>query len=168
MPMDGVTLYLAAQELNGLLAGGRVDKITQPERDEIVILIRNGGENRSLLLSASAACARAQLTRLKKANPLEPPNLCMLMRKHLLGGRISEIRQAESDRILEIEFEHTDELGDRAKKTLVCEFMGKHSNLILLSADGRIMHDVIIAASVAMQSTALRLINLRTFIKTSF
>ena len=139
MPMDGVTLCLVARELNGLLAGGRVDKVSQPERDEVNLTIRNGGENRLLLLSANPASARAHITSERKANPLEPPNLCMLMRKHLLGGRISSIRQAESDRILEIAFEHTDELGDRAKKTLVCEFMGKHSNLILVSESGKIM-----------------------------
>lgn len=139
MPMDGVTLNLIARELDALLAGGRVDKVSQPERDEIILTVRNGGENHLLLLSASAACARAQITREKKANPLEPPNLCMLMRKHLLGGRIASVRQAESDRILEIVFEHTDELGDRAKKTLICEFMGKHSNLILVAENGRIM-----------------------------
>ena len=139
MPMDGVTLCLVARELDGLLSGGRVDKISQPERDEVILTIRNGGENRLLLLSANPASARAHITREKKANPLEPPNLCMLMRKHLLGARIARIRQAESDRILEIVFEHTDELGDRARKTLVCEFMGKHSNLILVSENGRIM-----------------------------
>lgn len=139
MPMDGVTFNLVARELHALLAGGRVDKITQPERDELILLIRNGGENHLLLLSASPACARAQITRAKKANPLEPPNLCMLMRKHLSGARVIEIRQAESDRILEIEFEHIDELGDKARKTLICEFMGKHSNLILVGSDGKIM-----------------------------
>ena len=139
MPMDGVTFGMIAKELNQLLAGGRVDKVTQPERDEVILLIRNGGENHSLLLSASPACARAHLTRVKKANPLEPPNLCMLLRKHLLGGRLLSVRQAESDRILEFTFEHIDELGDHARKTLIGEFMGKHSNLIFVSADGRII-----------------------------
>ena len=139
MPMDGVTFGMIAKELNQLLAGGRVDKVTQPERDEVILLIRNGGENHSLLLSASPACARVHLTRVKKANPLEPPNLCMLLRKHLLGGRLLSVRQAESDRILEFTFEHIDELGDHARKTLIGEFMGKHSNLIFVSADGRII-----------------------------
>ncbi len=139
MPMDGVTVYLAAQELNSMLAGGRVDKITQPERDEVIILIRNNGENHSLLLSASAGCARANITHVKKSNPLEPPNLCMLMRKHLIGGRVRRVSQCESDRILEIEIEHRDELGDDTTKTIVCEFMGKHSNIILISAEGRII-----------------------------
>jgi len=139
MPMDGVTIYHIANELNELLTGGRIDKISQPERDEVLLLIRSKGENHQLLLSASAGCARAHITRIKKANPLEPPNLCMLMRKHLIGGRISFVRQALSDRILEIGIEHIDELGDKSEKTIVCEFMGKHSNIILLHKDGRIM-----------------------------
>ena len=139
MPMDGLTLGLIARELNDTLSGGRVDRIVQPERDEIILTIRSGGTNYMLLLSASAGCARAHLTQLKKSSPLEPFNLCMLLRKHLSGARITDIRQVESDRILEIEFEHLDELGDRAKKTLICEFMGKHSNLIFTDGNGRII-----------------------------
>ena len=136
MPLDGFTLGLIARELNATLAGGRIDRVVQPERDELILTVRNGGANHMLLLSASAGCARAHLTEVKKSSPLEPFNLCMLMRKHLSGGRIVEIRQAESDRILEIEIEHLDELGDRARKTIVCEFMGKHSNLIFTAAGG--------------------------------
>ncbi len=139
MPFDGLTLGLIARELNATLAGGRIDRIVQPERDELILTVRSGGANHMLLLSASAGCARAHLTEVKKSSPLEPFNLCMLMRKHLSGARIVEIRQAESDRILEIEIEHLDELGDRARKRIVCEFMGKHSNLIFVSADGRII-----------------------------
>ncbi len=139
MPFDGFTLGLLARELNDTLAGGRVDRVVQPERDELILTVRSGGANHMLLLSASAGCARAHLTEFKKSSPLEPFNLCMLMRKHLSGARIVEIRQIDCDRILEIEFEHLDELGDRARKTLVCEFMGKHSNLIFVSADGRII-----------------------------
>ncbi len=139
MPMDGVTFHLIANELNALLAGGRVDKITQPERDEVIITVRSQGENHNLLLSASAGCARAHVTKIKKSNPLEPPNLCMLMRKHLIGGRIRFVRQALSDRILEIGIEHIDELGDQSEKILICEFMGKHSNIIFVNKDGRIM-----------------------------
>ncbi len=139
MPMDGVTFYLIAKELDRMLAGGRIDKIAQPERDEIIITIRNNGENHQLLLSASAGCARAQITRIKKANPLEPPNLCMLLRKHLLGGRVSGVHQIDSDRILRIDIEHTDELGDRAKKSIIAEFMGKHSNIIFINSEGRIL-----------------------------
>lgn len=139
MPFDGLMLYHAARELHQTLSGGRVDKIVQPERDEVIITVRAGGANHQLLLSASAGCARAHLTRIKKNNPLEPPMLCMLLRKHLLGARILSVLQAESDRILEIELEHTDELGDRARKRIVCEFMGRHSNIIFTAGDGKIL-----------------------------
>ena len=139
MPLDGLTLGLVARELDAALTGGRVNRIIQPERDEIVLTIRSGGANRQLLLSATANCARAHLTTTHKNNPLEPPALCMLMRKHITGGRIVGIRSVESDRILEIEIEHFDELGDRARKRLICEFMGKHSNLIFVGGDGRII-----------------------------
>ena len=139
MPMDGLTLGLIARELNKALAGGRVSKVVQPERDEIILTIRNEGVNRQLLLSATANCARAHLTEVKKNNPLEPPALCMLMRKHIVGGRVAAIRQILADRILEIEIEHHDELGDPARKKLICEFMGKHSNLIFVDEGGRII-----------------------------
>ena len=139
MPFDGLMLYHAARELHQTLSGGRVDKIVQPERDEVIITVRAGGANHQLLLSASAGCARAHLTRIKKNNPLEPPMLCMLLRKHLLGARILSVLQVESDRILEIELEHTDELGDRARKRIVCEFMGRHSNIIFTAGDGKIL-----------------------------
>lgn len=139
MPLDGITLGFMADELSAALVGGRIDRVTQPERDELILAIRNNGKNMLLLLSASAGCARAHLTSQKKTGPLEPPALCMLMRKHVTGGRITAIRQVSCDRILEIEIEHHDELGDRATKRLVCEFMGKHSNLIFIGADGRII-----------------------------
>ncbi len=139
MPLDGFTLGAIAKELNRTLCGGRIDKIIQPERDEIIFIIRNGGANHMLLMSSSAGCARAHITMQKKTSPLEPFNLCMLMRKHLIGGRISDIRQIDCDRILEIEIEHLDDLGDHTRKTIICEFMGKHSNLIFTDAEGRII-----------------------------
>ena len=139
MPMDGLTLSLVTRELREALVGGRVDRITQPERDELNILVRNHGRNQLLLLSASAGCARAHITREKKVSPLEPPMLCMLLRKHISGGRVRDVRQVNGDRILEVEFEHLDELGDSARKILICEFMGRHSNLILVDGEGRIL-----------------------------
>ncbi len=139
MPLDGLTLGLIAGELDAALAGGRINRIVQPERDEIIITVRSGGVNRQLLLSATANCARAHLTQVRKNSPLEPPTLCMLMRKHITGGRVRAVRQLESDRILEIEIEHYDELGETVGKKLICEFMGKHSNLIFVGGDGRII-----------------------------
>jgi len=142
MPMDGVMLGFMTRELNERLAGGRVDKVTQPERDEILLTIRNRGENHLLLISASANSARMHLTREKKNNPLEPPTFCMLMRKHVLGARVLAIRQVDGDRIAEIDFEGLDEMGDYAVRTLVCEFMGKYSNLILTHSGGKIIDSV--------------------------
>ena len=142
MPMDGVMLGFMTRELNDKLAGGRVDKVTQPERDEILLTIRNRGENHLLLVSASANSARIHLTREKKSNPLEPPTFCMLMRKHVLGARVLEIRQVGGDRIAEIDFEALDEMGDYAVRTLICEFMGKYSNLILTQSGGKIIDSV--------------------------
>ena len=139
MPMDGFTLHFLARELREALVGARVDRAVQPERDEVLLTMRNHNENFNVLFSASAGCARAHITRVKKNNPLEPPMLCMLLRKHLSGARVTDVRQIDCDRILEIAFEHFDELGERTTKTLVCEFMGKHSNLIFLTADGKII-----------------------------
>lgn len=142
MPFDGVALGFLARELADQLVGGRVDKATQPERDEINLSIRSKGANRLLLISASAGCPRAHLTKSKKTSPLEPPMLCMLLRKHVVGSRVSAVRQVGGDRILEIEFEGSDELGDRSVRTLLCEFMGKHSNVMLLGAGGKILECV--------------------------
>ncbi len=142
MPMDGVMLGFMARELDEALSGGRVDKVTQPEHDEIILTIRNRGENHALLISASANSARMHLTREKKNNPLEPPTFCMLMRKHVLGARVLAIRQIDGDRIAEIDFEALDEMGDYAVRTLVCEFMGKYSNLILTHRGGKIIDSV--------------------------
>ena len=139
MPLDGLTLGFAADELRAALVNGRIDRIVQPERDELNLTIRNNGQNHLLLLSASADCARAHLTAQKKTGPLEPPALCMLLRKHITGGRVADVKQIHCDRILEITIEHYDELGERATKRLVCEFMGKHSNLIFVGGDGRII-----------------------------
>lgn len=139
MPMDALTLGFVARELDSFLSGGRIDRVSQPERDEVILTVRNAGRNMQLLLSASADCARAHLTTIKKNNPLEPPMLCMLMRKHIVGGRITYVRLAESDRILEIGIEHFDELGEKAEKQIICEFMGRHSNIIFVNSDLRII-----------------------------
>ena len=139
MPMDGLMTGLLARELDAELAGGRIDRITQPERDTVILVIRAGTVNKSLLLCASANNARAHLTGSKFANPLEPPALCMLMRKQLLGGRILEVRQVDGDRILHIDMDTLGELGDHERRRLVLEIMGRHSNLMLLNGEGKIL-----------------------------
>jgi len=139
MPMDGLTVGFAARELNETLRGGRIDKITQPERDTVVLVIRAGGANHRLLLCASPNNARCHLTMGTYSNPLEPPALCMLMRKQLAGARIAEIRQVNGDRIVHVDMDAVNELGDHVLRRLVLEIMGRHSNLILLDGDGRIL-----------------------------
>ena len=139
MPMDGLTAGFAARELNRLLEGGRVDRITQPERDTVVLVIRAGGENRRLLLCASPNNARCHLTNGTFSNPLEPPNLCMLMRKQLLGARVESVRQVGGDRVIHIDFEAVNEMGDRVRRRVVLEIMGRHSNLLLLDENDRIL-----------------------------
>lgn len=139
MPMDGLTLSFVRDELANALIGGRVDKITQPERDEIIIALRSLGKNRSLLISINPNCARIHLTSDRRVSPLEPSNFCMLMRKHLQGGKLTDVRQIGGDRILEIDVENRDELGDMRVRTLILEIMGRHSNLILVNWNGRII-----------------------------
>ncbi|MBR3098720.1 MAG: NFACT family protein [Clostridia bacterium] len=139
MPMDGITVGFAARELDEALAGGRIDRITQPEKDTVVMVIRANNENKALLLCASPNNARCHLTASRFSNPLEPPALCMLLRKQLTGGRILGVEQVGGDRIVHINIEVTGELGDRENRRLVLEIMGRHSNLMLLDGNGRIL-----------------------------
>lgn len=139
MPMDGLTLGFVARELGAKLTGGRIDKVTQPEKDALVLAIRSQSQNYKLLLCASPNNARCHLTWLNYVNPLEPPMFCMLMRKHLLGGRILSIRQEGGDRILHIIVENTDELGRVVHPQLILEIMGRHSNLTVVDENLRII-----------------------------
>ena len=137
--MDGLTVGFAARELNDILREGRIDKITQPERDTVVLVIRAGGANHRLLLCASPNNARCHLTMNSYSNPLEPPAMCMLMRKQIAGARIAEIRQVDGDRIVHVDMDAVNELGDHVLRRLVLEIMGRHSNLLLLDENDRIL-----------------------------
>ena len=139
MPMDGLTIGFAARELNAALAGGRIDKITQPEKDTVILLIRAGNENRRLLLCASPNNARCHLTSATFPNPLEPPMFCMLLRKQLMGARVQSVRQIGGDRVVYIDMDAVDEMGDHVLRRLILEMMGRHSNLILVDGEGRIL-----------------------------
>ena len=139
MPMDGMMVGFVAEELNRMLSGGRVDRVTQPERDTVLITVRAQGENRTLLLCASAQHARCHLTASRFPNPLDPPALCMLLRKQLLGGRVLNVCQVGGDRIVHLDLETVNEMGDRENRRLVLEIMGRHSNLMLLNGEGRIL-----------------------------
>lgn len=138
MPMDGLTLGFMARELGETLQDGRVEKVSQPEKDMLVLTIRAQGKNHKLLLSAAPSFARAHLTEANYQNPADAPMFCMLMRKHLQGGRLTGLEQLGGDRVLRLTVENKDELGDSALRELYLELMGRHSNLTLVK-DGRIV-----------------------------
>lgn len=139
MPMDGLTLGFATREMNAILPGGRIDRITQPEKDTILLLVRAGAANHRLLLCASPNNARCHFMNLNFPNPLEPPMFCMLLRKQILSGRILSIQQMHGDRVIHVDIDTVNELGDHVLRRLVLEIMGRHSNLMLLDEDGRIL-----------------------------
>ncbi|MDR1620679.1 MAG: NFACT family protein, partial [Clostridiales bacterium] len=136
--MDGLSLYAAGYELKPLI-GGRIVKIQQPARDTVILTVRVASENHKLLLSAHPENGRAHLTQLHYPNPMEAPAFCMLLRKRLTGGRVVSVTQPHTDRILEIEIESRDELGDPTRQRLIIELMGRHSNIIFVNADGVIL-----------------------------
>lgn len=144
MPFDGFTIHAICNELNQDLAGARIDKIHQPEKDEIVLSIRtmSAGTVR-LALSANARWARLHLSSDKQPNPTSPPSFCMLLRKYLEGGKIKEVRQVGFERIVHIYIEALDEFRDWKMRVLVLEIMGKHSNIILVNPDNNIIIDAI-------------------------
>lgn len=153
MPMDGLTLGFVTREMKEILVGGRIDRITQPEKDTIVLLIRAGAANHRLLLCASPNNARCHLTTQNYPNPLEPPMFCMLLRKQLMSGRVLDIRQMHGDRVVHVDIDTVDELGDHVLRRLVLEIMGRHSNLMLLDADGKILEA---ARHVSMDMSRVR------------
>ncbi len=139
MPMDGLTLGAMARELNHLLEGGRVDRVQQTERDELMLTLRAQGKNHRLLLSSSPNNARIHLTAQNKRSPDTPPMFCMLLRKFLVNARFLGAEQLGADRVLTLRFEGLDELGDLTERRLIIEIMGRHSNLILTDHNGKIL-----------------------------
>ncbi|MBO4377842.1 MAG: NFACT family protein [Clostridia bacterium] len=138
MPLDGLTLGFVARELNAMLAGARIERVSQPEKDMLLLSLRSNGKGCRLLLSAAPGMARAHLTEAQFVNPAEPPVFCMLLRKHLTGGRILSIDQLGGDRVLLFSLEAQDELGILHPYELYLEAMGRYSNLTLVR-DGRIV-----------------------------
>ncbi len=139
MPLDALCLTAVAAEIRAAVQGGKIDKIYQPTRDEVVLYIRGPAGNVRLLLSANPGHPRAHLTERNRENPEQPPMFCMLLRKHLQGARILELNQPPLERILDFKLETLDELGDRVERRLVLEAMGRSANLLLLDGEGRIM-----------------------------
>ncbi len=141
MSLDGAFLHIVRNELMPLI-GSRVDKVYQPSREEIVVSLRTLHDGaKKLIFSANSMSARVNLTTAAFENPQQPPMLCMLLRKHLGGGRLSDIRQDGLERILYFDFECTNEIGDAVTNTLIAEIMGRHSNIILVR-DGRVIDSV--------------------------
>lgn len=142
MAFDGITIACMAHELQEKLTGGRISKIAQPEADELLLTVKSREGNFRLLLSASAGLPLVYLTGANKPGPMTAPNFCMLLRKHISGGRILSVTQPSLERILRFEIEHLDELGDLCRKYLVVEIMGKHSNIIFCSDTDQIIDSI--------------------------
>ncbi|WP_422485197.1 Rqc2 family fibronectin-binding protein [Gudongella sp. DL1XJH-153] len=143
MSFDGIVTRSVVSELNSILLGGRIDKIYQHEKDEMLIQIYSKGKNHRLLISASSNNPRIYLTSSPKTNPLSPPMFCMLLRKHLTGSIILDIRQRGLDRVVIFTLSGKDELGNPTERELIVEIMGKHSNIILIDKDSRKIIDSI-------------------------
>lgn len=139
MAFDGITIANIVAELNNTLTGGRITKIAQPETDELLLTIKSFSGTYRLLLSADAGLPLIYLTQDNKQSPMTAPNFCMLLRKHISGGRILSVTQPGLERIVRFEIEHLNEMGDLCKKYLIAEFMGKHSNLIFVDEKNMIL-----------------------------
>ena len=142
MAFDGITIANIVSDLNELLTGGRINKIAQPEKDELLLTIKNNRESYRLFISASASLPLIYLTDHNRKSPLTAPNFCMLLRKHIGSGRIVAITQPSLERVIRFEFEHLNELGDPCKKYLIVEIMGKHSNIIFANEDDTIIDSI--------------------------
>ncbi|MDD5935884.1 MAG: NFACT RNA binding domain-containing protein [Clostridiales bacterium] len=141
MAFDGFVISNLVSELSDKLVGGRFTKISQPEKDELVLTIKNYDQFK-LFISASAGLPLIYLTEASKSNPMTAPNFCMLLRKHLNSARILSITQPDFERIIQFKIEHLDDLGDVRQKYLIIEIMGKHSNIIFCNEDFTIIDSI--------------------------
>ncbi|MDP5273353.1 Rqc2 family fibronectin-binding protein [Chengkuizengella axinellae] len=142
MAIDGLVIHALIHELQNCV-GGRINKIYQPNEHDIRIHIRAQGKNKKLILSANPTYPRVHLTEGTSKNPMEAPMFCMLLRKHCENGIIESIQQIELERIFHIQIRQRDELGDFNRKVIVVEIMGRHSNIILMDSDKKIILDSI-------------------------
>lgn len=142
MAFDGITVAALVQELKNTLLDGRINKIAQPESDELLLTVKTAQGQKRLYISASASLPLIYLTDENKPSPMTAPNFCMLLRKHINNGRIVDISQPKLERIIHFDIEHLDELGDLCRKRLVVEIMGKHSNIIFCNDKGMILDSI--------------------------
>ncbi len=139
MPFDAGFTAAVTHEIASVAVGARIDKIYQPEKDMVVLSLKCGTENRKLLLSALAGMSRFGFTETERENPAVPPMFCMLLRKHLVGGHITFIKQLGFERAVEIGVSSHDEMGFKSEKSLIVEIMGTYSNIILLDEKRRVL-----------------------------
>ncbi len=143
MAFDGIITSAIATELSNTITLGKIEKIYQPTGEDLLIQIHTKEGNVKLFVSCGSQSARICLTEDKYSNPMTPPNFCMLLRKHIQGGRITEVRQQGSERIIELDIEAQTELGFTTSKRLIVEIMGKHSNIILIDIEsGKIIDSI--------------------------
>ena len=142
MAFDGITIANIVTELNQTITGGKINKIAQPENDELIITIKNQRKQYRLFLSASASLPLIYLTETNKPSPLTAPNFCMLLRKHIGSGKIIAVEQPGMERIIRFTIEHLNELGDLCTKYLIVEIMGKHSNIIFCNEEDQIIDSI--------------------------
>ena len=142
MAFDGITIANMVKEFQDTIVGGKINKIAQPEADELLITIKNNKIQYRLLISASASLPLIYFTDKNKISPLTAPNFCMLLRKHIGSGKILSVTQPDMERAIEFRIEHLNELGDLCYKTLVVEIMGKHSNIIFLNEERMILDSI--------------------------
>lgn len=142
MALDGIVIHNLAKELQANLIGGKIDKVNQPEKDELILHIRSNKQKFKLLLTAQASMPRIHFTSLQKNNPPTPSAFCMLLRKHIGSGRIMDVAQLESERIIDLTIEQRNEMGDLCRYHLLIEIMGKHSNIILTDEKGKILESI--------------------------
>ncbi len=142
MALDGIYLRFIKKEIEEKALFGKVDKIYQPSEDEIVLTLRGRSDTFRLLINCGGNCQRVSLASEKPDNPLSPPMFCMLMRKHLSGGTLNNVRQNGLDRVIMFDFSCIDELGERVNLTLTAELMGRSANIILTRENGAIIDAV--------------------------
>lgn len=142
MAFDGIVIANLVRDMKEKLEGGKINKIAQPEKDELLFTVKNNRETLRLLVSASASLPLVYFTDTNKQSPLTAPNFCMLLRKHIGTGRIVEVSQPGLERIIQLRIEHLDEMGDLCQKLVIVELMGKHSNIIFCREDGTILDSI--------------------------
>ncbi|WP_042356303.1 Rqc2 family fibronectin-binding protein [Bacillus rubiinfantis] len=152
MSFDGLFTTAMVRELSHALKGGRINKVHQPYKNEIILVVRANGVNHKLLLSAHPSYARAQLTNEVYENPSEPPMFCMLLRKHIEGHIIEDLYQLENERMIILEIKGRNEIGDISLKQVIVEIMGRHSNIILVDKSRQLILDCIKHVSFAVNS----------------